>query len=296
MCHRVFYPYGQQGLAITSEVVELVKLLPVYFERYLQPERSRLKKRASVVRANRTDWWGLSERRAWALDLRPRIVSKYFGGPGGFTTDLEARYIVVQGFAWFPKWTSSLAGLPIQDVLAAYIAVMNSTPFARLLEIFSPHVAGGQFDLSARYVRFIPVPHLPALSADERTGHLITQLAELGNRPRFSDPDCVSRRTALPQSFSVATSSVRSSVVPAPLVVSKASLITHFESMEATLGTHVSSARIFADWNVVPLVVGLVDTECEYTARNRGPERSGCASTSARRRPLGVGRLPRRVG
>ena len=60
--------------------------------------------------------------------------------------------------------------------------------------------------------------------------------------------------------------------MPAPLVVPKALLITHFESMEATLGTHVSSARIFADWNVVPLVVGLVDTECEYTARNRGPD------------------------
>ena len=60
--------------------------------------------------------------------------------------------------------------------------------------------------------------------------------------------------------------------MPAPLVVPKASLITHFGSMEATLGTHVSSARIFADWNVVPLVVGLVDTECEYTARNRGPD------------------------
>ena len=186
--HRVFYPYNQKGLAITSEV-ELVRLLPAYFERYLQPARSRLEKRASVVRASRPDWWGLSWPRAWALEPRPHLVSKYFGGPGSFATDLEARYIVVQGFAWFPRWTASLAGFLTQDVLAAYMAVMNSTPFARLLEVFSPQVAGGQFDLSARYVKPIPVPHLPALSADERTGQLITDLAKLGNKPRFSDPD-----------------------------------------------------------------------------------------------------------
>ena len=143
---------------------------------------------AWLARAGQTGW-GLSRHRSWALEPRPHLVSKYFGGPGSFATDLEARYIVVQGFAWFPRWTASLEGFLIQDVLAAYMAVMNSTPFARLLEIFSPQVAGGQFDLSARYVKPIPVPDLPALSLDERTGQLITDLAKLGNKPRFSDPD-----------------------------------------------------------------------------------------------------------
>ena len=195
--HRVFYPYNQQGLIITSEA-ELVRLLPVYFEHFLKPERSRLEKRTSVVRASRPYWWGLAERRAWALDPQPRLVSKYFGGPGGFAIDLEARYLVVQGYAWFPKWTLPIEdidietvplGHPIQDILAAYMAVMNSTPFVRLLEIYSTHVAGGQFNLSARYVKPIPIPNLPALSADERTGQLITSLAALGHRPRFSEPD-----------------------------------------------------------------------------------------------------------
>ena len=186
--HRVFYPYRRQGPAIKSEQ-ELGELLPVYLERHLQPARCQLKKRAALVRANRQDWWGLSWPRAWALDPRPRIVSKYFGGPGGFATDLEARYIVVQGFAWFPKWTPSESGLLIEDALAVYMAVMNSTPFSRLLEIFSPHVAGGQFDLSARYVKAIPIPHLPTLAADERTGRLVARLVRLGGRPRFNDSD-----------------------------------------------------------------------------------------------------------
>lgn len=193
--YRVFYPYNREGLAVTTED-QLARLLPTYLAQYLQPERDRLERRANIVRANRPDWWGLSERRAWALDPQPRLISKYFGGPGGFATDLDARYIVVQGFAWFPKWSSpdeetdsgtEIQGLPIKEVLAAYMAMMNSSPFGRLLEIFSPHVAGGQFDLSPRYVNAIPIPHLSALAADERTGHLITRLAALGNKPRLSD-------------------------------------------------------------------------------------------------------------
>ena len=186
--YRVFYPYDEHGLAIRSEA-DLLDLVPVYVERYLQPMRSQLKERASLVRAKRRDWWGLSRRRAWAGDHCPRIVSKYFGGPGGFAMDLEGRYIVVQGFAWLPKWQSTSKGLPIPDVLAAYAAVLNSTGFARLLEIFSPHVAGGQFDLSARHVARIPVPDLSTLSGDERTGRLVTRLARLGSRPQFADPE-----------------------------------------------------------------------------------------------------------
>ena len=183
--HRVFYPYDQQGLAIASEM-DLVRLLPKYFKHYLQPARSRLEKRPVVRLAKRPYWWVLSRRRTWALDTRPRLVSKFFGGPGGFTTDLEARYIVVQGHVWFPKW-STPSGLEVEDALAGYMAVMNSTPFARLLEIFSPRVAGGQFDLSTRYVKAIPVPHLPALYADDRAGRTITGLVELGREPRFRD-------------------------------------------------------------------------------------------------------------
>lgn len=185
--HRVFYPYDEQGVAITSEV-DLARLLPVYFDHYLQPARIRLAKRAAVRLAKQPYWWVLSRRRRWALDARPRLVSKYFGGPGGFATDLEARYIVIQCLVWFPKWASPSSGLVIEDALAAYMAVMNSAPFARLLEIFSPRVAGGQFDLSPRYVKAIPVPHLPDLYADERANHTITCLVELGREPRFRNP------------------------------------------------------------------------------------------------------------
>ena len=191
--HRVFYPYNQQGLAITSEAA-LAKLLPAYLDRYLRPVRSRLEERCDVRRAKQPYWWGLSQRRTWALDARPRLVSKYFGTRGGFATDLDARYIVVQGYAWLPKWSmTSSEHLLLEDALAAYMAIMNSTPFGRLLEIFSPHVAGGQFNLSPRYVKRMPVPNLPALYDQEPTNPTITRLAELGDSPQLRDPNWCSR-------------------------------------------------------------------------------------------------------
>ena len=191
--HRVFYPYTRKGLAITSERI-LAKVLPDYFERYLLPARSRLEGRSDVRRAKQPYWWGLSKHRTWALDARPRLVSKYFGGPGGFAADLDALYIVVQGYAWLPKWsTRSFDRLLLEDALAAYMAIMNSTPFGRLLEIFAPHVAGGQFNLSPRYVKRMPIPNVPALYEQDPTNSTITRLAHLGHSPRLGDPTWCSR-------------------------------------------------------------------------------------------------------
>ena len=195
--HYIFYPYDEDGLAITSED-QLTNELPTYFQRYLQPNRNRLSKRASIVRSERLDWWGLSERRTWALDRSPRIVSKYFGGPGSFAVDCEASYIIVQGFAWMPKWTrasdddeqSELLAFTLgsREVLAAYAAILNSDTFARLLRIYSQHVAGGQYDLSWRFVRHVPVPNVSALMADERTGHVALALAEIGQKYESAEP------------------------------------------------------------------------------------------------------------
>lgn len=193
--HRVFYPYTEteQRLAITNEAV-LVKLLPAYFEGYLHPVRIRLENRSEVRQARQSYWWSLTRPRTWALDAGPRLVSKYFGKPGGFAMDLDARYIVVQGYAWLPKWTAtSPKQLPLEDALAAYMAIMNSTPFGRLLEIFAPHVAGGQFNLSPRYVKHMPIPDLPAFFDQEPTNPIITLLAELGHSPRFSHSNWRSR-------------------------------------------------------------------------------------------------------
>jgi hypothetical protein len=177
----------------------MLKAVPVYAKNYLQPAREKLLRRANIIDAGRSDWWGLSRHRTWALDPTPRIISKYFGGPGGFAADLEAEFVVVQGFAWFPKWSGydeaedgvdrTSKDLSLKDILAAYAAMMNSARFGRLLELFSPHVAGGQFDLSPRYVDAIPIPDFSVLATDERAGHAISSLSLLGQRPRLADAE-----------------------------------------------------------------------------------------------------------
>lgn len=194
--HYVFYPYDEHGLAIKDEQT-LNEELPFYSQHCLRPNRTHLSQRSSIVRSGRSDWWGLSERRSWALDSRPRIVSKYFGGPGSFAVDFEASFVVVQGFAWMPTWEDSSGGsageastfsLGRQDLLAAYSAVLNSDIFSRILRLYSPHVAGGQYGLSWRFVRPIPIPNLPALISDERASNVVLALAQLGQRQGSADP------------------------------------------------------------------------------------------------------------
>lgn len=178
----VFYPYGEHGLSVDSEE-QLIRDLPEYFQTYLEPSRASLLQRRSL--RGRHDWWGLSWPRAWSLSSEPRIISKFFGGVGGFALDREAEYVVVQGYAWFPKWKtpSSVSklheGEPTKNLLAAYVTIMNSSPFQRLLRVFSPHVAGGQFDLSPKYVKHVPLPNIPVLMSDERAGRAVSTLAEL---------------------------------------------------------------------------------------------------------------------
>jgi len=71
---RVFYPYNREGLTISTED-QLRRFVPNYFNLYLQPRRRRLEQRSSILEANRSDWWGLSRHRVWALDPRPRLLA-----------------------------------------------------------------------------------------------------------------------------------------------------------------------------------------------------------------------------
>ena len=194
LLYWVFYPYNIKGPMFRTED-ELLAAAPTYAERFLIPRREDLTARRSRARGGYTDWWGLSERRAtWAFDSTPRLVSKYFGGPGGFTIDRVPQFLVVQGYVWFPKsgepddeTEEEATALPVDDLLCAYLGIMNSRRFSSVLELFSPHVAGGQFNLSPRYVKHIPIPNLAELARDERLGRLISRLVELGREPRGSE-------------------------------------------------------------------------------------------------------------
>jgi hypothetical protein len=75
------------------------------------------------------------------------------------------------------------------DLLAAYVALCNSAVFAKLLGLYAPHVAGGQFDLSARHVGPIPIPDLQLLALDPVTGRAVRTLGILGRKVDLSSAD-----------------------------------------------------------------------------------------------------------
>jgi hypothetical protein len=196
----VFYPYGEDELLVETED-DLRAKLPTYYRLFLSPAKQKLATRANITRSYRQDWWGLSERRAWGSSREPRIVSKYFGAVGSFALDAEAKFVVVQGFAWFPILElpshdfddDGAPGINDQisptDLLAAYVAIFNSFPFHRLVSLLSSHVAGGQFDLSPRFMNEVPVPDIAAASTDETLGSRVSRLISLGQHPQPDERD-----------------------------------------------------------------------------------------------------------
>ena len=182
--YRVFFPHTQTGPTFSSEE-ELKRAAPTYFQKYLFPNRERLQNRATIVKSRRTDWWGLMRPREWAFDKNPRIISKFFTSEGGFVADYEAEYLAVMGHVWVPKKTlaeESVEALSVSDILAAYSALFNSSVFLKLLSLYAPHVAGGQYDVSSRHVGPIPVPNLRELSLDPIRGRLVNELSKSGRQ------------------------------------------------------------------------------------------------------------------
>lgn len=182
----VFFPHTVDGPLFIDER-SLVQALPTFFKTWLEPARERLSSRAAIVRTKRKDWWGLMHSRSWAIHQNPRIITKFFSAEGGFVGDLEAVYMPVMGHVWTPSKIlveTDEDALSLGEIIMAYTALLNSSPFIKLLGLYAPHVAGGQFDLSARHVNPMPLPDLRALSINPEVGRQVSELAHLG---RFVD-------------------------------------------------------------------------------------------------------------
>ena len=184
----IFYPDAEKVNPIESEA-DLKRLLPTYFGIYLNPNREELSKRKAL---RGRDWWILNWARSYFQKPEPKIVSAFFGDAGSFALDIKGIYVVVQGFAWFPhtslrrqiEYVPKDARTAFRDqVYHAYTALLNSTPFSLLLAEFCPHVAGGQFNLSKRFIDNVPLPNLAELGQQSpEWGELVGQLAEEGEQ------------------------------------------------------------------------------------------------------------------
>ncbi|MBC7853193.1 MAG: SAM-dependent DNA methyltransferase [Pirellulaceae bacterium] len=148
----VFYPYDEKGklLLDTQESVKVV--LPKFYAQRLRPAADYLKGRKSRYRK----WWEVSRPVAtWLAPRYPRIVAQEFGWAGKFAIDRTGDYAIVQGFGWVWK-----KGPPDEQTLLAYLAILNSHFFERVLEAFCPRVRGGQFILRRSFVQRVPLPDL----------------------------------------------------------------------------------------------------------------------------------------
>lgn len=201
----LFFSHSPNGQLFASEEA-VRKAVPRYFAQYLEPHAQRLKSRASIIQSRRSDWWGLMRAREWSVHERPRIISKFFGAEGAFVGDFNGTYLAVMGHVWMLKSRSDKTAYTEQnpnelldetELLAAYVGLCNSMPFAKLLSQYAPHIAGGQFDLSARHVEPIPVPDLQLMSLAPDTGRAVRELAELGHEVQLPSAEWEQRTNAL---------------------------------------------------------------------------------------------------
>ncbi len=191
----VFYPYGREQPAFVTEV-DVAAAMPTYFEKHLKPHKPALAGRSTVEKQG-APWWALTRQRAFETGGKARVISKYFGGVGGFSVDLGSDVAVVQGYSWYPgsgltrasATASSGAPSPVSPgFVAAYGALFNTRLFATLLDAFSAPVAGGQYDLSKRYVDAINLPDLGLLFADTTSKAVVFELERLGADIRAAEP------------------------------------------------------------------------------------------------------------
>lgn len=157
----VFYPYRDGRESIISTENELRKFLPVYFEQYLFPYELKLKQRPRIGGR----WWELSEKRPHLAQGGTVFVCKYFAEAGGIAVDKEGLSLVLQGFGWVPlgsmaKQLKRVDNNITPDATAAYLALLNSHAFFGIVGEYSPPVAGGQKDMSPRYINSVPLPDL----------------------------------------------------------------------------------------------------------------------------------------
>ncbi|HEX8451234.1 MAG TPA: N-6 DNA methylase [Longimicrobium sp.] len=173
----VFYPHGERTL---KDEPALRRAVPRYFEAVLHPNRPALQQRSGVI-AKR--WWELTRARAWQLEPTPKLVSTYFGDTGSFAWDnADEEFVVVQGYGWNPR--KRLLNLQARGSVRlepayghAYLALLNSELFSRLLAATSNSMAGGQWNLSARFTKLLP---LPELRSEALGGSAFPLLAAIG--------------------------------------------------------------------------------------------------------------------
>lgn len=188
----VFFPYDKDGLQLKTED-ELKAKVPAFYEKRLAAGKSTLQRRSDKTEK----WWELIRARTWQWTRKPKIVTAYFGTSGHFAYDSTGEFACLHGYAWHAKREQFAvevdtdegienvpSGFYDTDLPWAFTAILNSRPFVILLSYYCTQVQGGQFNLSKRFVKDVPLPDL----MDEVPGDITTALAECGRAMGSGQP------------------------------------------------------------------------------------------------------------
>jgi hypothetical protein len=169
----VFFPYGRFEIASHTALLEAV---PTFYRKVLRVARPDLAARDGI---DPSRWWMLS--RNTKLKPGPKIISTYFGGPGKFAFDPVGDWVTVQGYSY--SFRDSYQSVDMSAILHAYLLIFNSDFFAGFLDATSNRVAGGQFNLSVRFVKDVPLPRLEVVDRD-----LLARMRDIGRCVQAGEP------------------------------------------------------------------------------------------------------------
>ena len=135
---------------------EMLKAVPKFGQRLLK-YKSDLKKRTYV---DPQRWWEAFRPKMDLAARTPRILTKMFGALNMAAVDAGGEFLPLQAFAWMP----TDATLDVDDNLKEaalwwYCRILNSRVFFLLRREFAAAItAGGQLDVSRKYVDVVPLP------------------------------------------------------------------------------------------------------------------------------------------
>lgn len=164
----VWYPYNDEGIIIKNET-EFKSKVPSFYRKICNSKRIL----ANRARKDESNWWYLSEHRAWLRIAQKKLVSTEFGRSTSFAFDIKGDFLVERGNAWIPKKEFN------ENDYYFYLSVFTSSFFDKLLSIYSKELLSG-WDLGNKYTSNIPIPNVHLQEVKNSEGY--HRLVEIGKQ------------------------------------------------------------------------------------------------------------------
>lgn len=151
--HWLFYPANDMTVA------EIQHDCPRYYAQYLQSKEYPPDYKPKLARPRKRTY----------TSAESRIVSRAFASVGGFALDKGSRHVVVTGYAWIPTRTLRETVEDLDLILQDYCFIFNSRIFGLLAREYGQLQSGGQTDFAQKFMKQVPMPHLPSVYAERST-------------------------------------------------------------------------------------------------------------------------------